>query len=150
MSASAAWSHTSQATLWPFISRDDWSGVVTYGAPIVFSCDYKSESKIAVDDLGVEFITGQVMYTEYDIAKFGDRVLIGNHLDKTDPILAGALEVRLIGRYSDTFERVADDYKIMTDGVTSYAFTPSTGYKITIEDGFRLLLESGDAILLEA
>ena len=149
MSSAGVWANTSTATLWPFLGRDDWTGRMTYGAPITFSCDYKSESKKVTDSLGVEFITGQIMYTGYAFAKFGDRVLVGNHINQADPIAAGAFEVRLIGMYSDTFEQRNDDYKILTEGATSIIYTPSTGSKITLETRFRLLLESGDAILLE-
>lgn len=151
MSASSNWSYTSVATYWPFLGHDDWTGVPSYGAPSLISCDYKSEASRVMDQRGVEFITSQIIYTEFSGAKYGDRLLIGNHLGVTDPIASGALEIRSVTRYADTFDLVADDYKIMTDGVIiPGAAPPSTGDKLLLETGFLLLLESGDAILLEA
>ena len=150
MSAAAAWANTSVATYWPFMGRDDWTGAITYGSPSLITCDYKAESIRATDQRGVEFITSQILYTEFGGAKYGDRVLIGDHTGVVDPVAAGALEIRSVTRYADTFDQVSDDYKIMTDGVTTIGTTPTTGNKLLLETGFLLLLESGDAILLES
>ena len=151
MSAAAAWSYTSIATWWPYLGMDDWTGLATYGAPITISCDYKSESVRATDQRGVEFITSQILYTEFSGAKYGDRLLIGEHTSVSDPVAYGALEIKSVTRYADTFDLVADDYKLMTSGVTiPSSAPPTTGDKLILESGFLLLLESGDAILIEA
>lgn len=151
MSASANWSYTSTATWWPYLGMDDWTGVATYGSPVLISCDYKADSVRATDQRGVEFITSQILYTEFAGAKYGDRLLIGDHTSILDPVAYGALEIKSVTRYADTFDLAADDYKLMTSGVTLPSTAPpSTGDKLILETGFRLLLESGDAILLEA
>lgn len=113
MSAAANWSHTARATLWPWLGRDDWSGLETFGPPVTFACDYSSESKRMTDAQGVEFTTKQTIYTEFATAKQGDRVLIGNSTEP-NPITAGAFEVRLVTRDADTFDRKADDFEIVT------------------------------------
>jgi hypothetical protein len=113
MSAAAAWSYTSKATLWPLLGRDDWTGALLFGPPVVFACDYSAESLRLTDDAGVEFTTRQVLFTEFATAKQGDRVLIGESAE-ADPIAAGAFEVRAVTRYADTFDLAADDFRIAT------------------------------------
>ena len=113
MSASANWSYTAKATVWPWLGRDDWTGLEQFGPPQVFDCDYSAESKRMTDAKGVEFTTRQIIYTERADIKQGDRLLIGESV-LASPIAAGALEVRMVKRDADTFERVADDYQVMT------------------------------------
>lgn len=117
MSAAARWSYTAKATHWPSLGKDDWSGGTTYGLPVTFLCDYKAERVRTTDAGGVsgsiELGLRQVFYTEYSAAKQGDFVLIGAS-SSPDPVAAGAAEVRSVGRSADTFDRVADDYEIMT------------------------------------
>ncbi len=113
MSAAANWSYTAKATVWPYTGRDDWSGVATFGAPVTFDCDYAAESKRRTDDLGVEFTSRLVIYTERADVKQGDMVLIGAS-SNPDPAAAGAWEVRLVKRSADTFDRLADDWEIVT------------------------------------
>lgn len=113
MSAAASWSYTSRATVWALLGRDDWTGLITYGAPVVIACDYSAESIRMTDAKGVEFTTRQVIHTEHDEFKQGDMVLIGVSA-LADPVAAGAFEVRAVTRYADTFDNVADDFKVMT------------------------------------
>lgn len=113
MSSAANWSYTAVATLWPWLGRDDWSNVETFGPPEQFACDYSAEAKRVTDSKGVEFVTRQIIYTERADIKQGDRVLIGVSV-APEPIAAGALEVRAITRDADTFERKADDFVVMT------------------------------------
>jgi glutaredoxin len=113
MSAAARFSYTSRATLWPNLGRDDWTGLTTYGPPQVFACDYSAESLRMVDAKGVEFTTRQILFTELSTAKQGDMVLIGESA-VASPVAAGALEVRAVTRFADTFRNEADDYKLMS------------------------------------
>ncbi len=107
----SSWSHTSEATHWPLTGRSDWNGVRTWGAPVVFPCDYKAGSERKTDAKGAEFIARQTIYTERASIKPGDMVLIGVHAG-ADPIAAGALEVRAVDRSADTFDQAADDYEV--------------------------------------
>lgn len=119
MSAAANWAYTAKATHWAVQGRNDWSGLVTYAAPVPFDCDYKSEAVRSADAggtspaTGVELALRQVIYTEYSAVKQGDFVLIGESA-VADPVAAGAAEVRTVVRDADTFDRVADDFKILT------------------------------------
>ncbi|MEJ2800632.1 hypothetical protein WAE61_02035 [Comamonadaceae bacterium PP-2] len=119
MSAAANWSYTAKATHWPLIGRSDWDGTVQFGMPVTFDCDYKSEAVRSADaggtspETGVELALRQVIYTEYSAIKQGDFVLIGESAE-IDPVVAGAAEVRTVVRDADTFDRVADDFRILT------------------------------------
>lgn len=113
MSNASAWSYTSKATHWPLLSRSDWGGVMTYGPPASFACDYKAEAVRMTDDRGVEFMTRQIVYTEKADIKQGDMLLIGT-VAEVSPVAAGAFEVRRVGRYADTFEQLRDDYEVAT------------------------------------
>lgn len=112
MSAAAAWSYTSKATHWPLTGFDDWMGAKTFGAPVVFDCDYGAESIRLTDGKGIEFTSRQVLHTERTGIAQGDMVLIGEWTG--DPITAKAFEVRAVMRYADTFDGLADDYRVAT------------------------------------
>lgn len=113
MSAAARFSYTSKATHWPKTGFDDWTGVETYGAPVVIDCDYTAESVRMTDAKGVEFTTRQIILTEAAGIKQGDMILIGQS-GEANPLTAGAFEVRAVTRYADTFDQQADDYKVIT------------------------------------
>ena len=113
MSAVARWSYTATATVWPLLSRDDWGGARSFGAPVPIACDYSAKAQQATDAKGREFTTQLVVYTERDDIKPGDMVIIGAHAG-TDPVAAGAHEVRAVQRDADTFGRQADDFTVMS------------------------------------
>jgi|SRR6185369_16759849 len=113
MSAAAAWSYTAKATLWPLLSRGDWSGARTFGPPVTFDCDYSAESIRLTDDKGVEFATRELVFTERADVKQGDMLLVGQST-LADPVAAGAFEVRAVNRWGDTLDRAADDFRIAT------------------------------------
>lgn len=114
MSAAASWSYTATATLWPWLSRDDWTGKETFGPPELVDCDYSAKAERRTDGRGVEFVTRQLIYTERADIKQQDRILIGDHSGMLEPLAAGALEVRLVQRQADVFDRVADDWEVST------------------------------------
>ncbi|WP_343632663.1 hypothetical protein [Roseateles sp.] len=114
MSSVARWAYTATATVWPFIDRADWGGVAQYGPPSTFACGYASKADRMTDAKGIEFITKQVLYTERDDIKQQDMVLIGDHSGQSDPIAAGAAEVRVVSRDQDVFEGKADDFTVYT------------------------------------
>lgn len=113
MSSAARWSYNATATLWPLLSSDGWSGGAQYGAPVAIACDYASKSMTRRDARGREIVVSQVIYTERADIKQGDRVLIGTSAE-TDPGAAGAREVLDVARNADTFDRLADDWEILT------------------------------------
>ena len=113
MSNAANWSYTSTATHWPSMGRDDWTGTLRFGAPVSFACDYSAKAERMTDQKGVEFVSRQIIYTERATINRGDFVMIGAST-AADPIAAGAFEVRSVTRFSDTFEKLADDYMVAT------------------------------------
>lgn len=114
MSAAAAWSYTATATIWPWLGRNDRTGVESFGPPGTFACGYSAKAERRTDARGVEFVTRQLIYTERADVKQKDRVLIGDHTGVVDPIAAGALEVRAVERQQDVFDGLADDWEIST------------------------------------
>ena len=65
------------------------------------------------DAAGDPVAVNQVIYTERADIKHGDMLLIGISTE-TNPVVAGAREVRAKERFADTFQRAADDYKYGT------------------------------------
>ena len=113
MSSAAAWANTAVATLWPLVNPPDWSGAPAFGAPEPFSCDYIGKTMMATNSAGREFVSRLQLFTERADIKEGDRVLIG-WTTEANPVAAGSFEVKAVTRYGDTFERVADDYVVLT------------------------------------
>lgn len=112
MSSLAAWSYTSKATHWPLLTRGEWGGTMSFGPPVEFACDYKSEAISVTNERGIEFVSSQRFYTEKDDIRQGDRVLIGVST-VADPLAAGALSVQRVVRCADTFEQLRDDFEIL-------------------------------------
>lgn len=113
MSDAANWSYRFDITIWPNIGTVDWSGVASWGAPVVFKGDYSAESKKMVSAGGNDFVSKQTIYTEYALAKEGDMLLIGNSAE-VDPLIAQAQEVRLVLRYADTLDAGLEDFMLVT------------------------------------
>lgn len=111
MSSLANWSYTAKATIWPVIDTDRY-GKPTLGAPVVIDCDYGGDGKRGSGNLGLEFVVKNTFWTEYATAKVGDMIALGESSASVPP--GDADEVKHIIRYADTFERIADDYAIMT------------------------------------
>lgn len=115
MSATANWSYTAKATIWKRSGVDEWSKPA-YSAPVVITCDYGGDNKLPsplVSGVGQEVVIKNTIWTEYAEASLGDFALIGES-SEPDPIAAGADEVKAVIRYADTFDRVADDFMLVT------------------------------------
>ncbi len=84
-----------------------------YAAPVIIMVDYEGGLSKRIGSLGAEIVVKNTVWTEYALADAGDYLLIGESTD-ADPIAAGADEVRQVIRYADTFERLADDFAILT------------------------------------
>ena len=110
MSATANWSYTAKATIW----RKGAGGRDENGDPISMDDDSMEEGlSKRIGNLGAEIVVKNTVWTEYALAAAGDYLLIGVSTE-ADPVVAGADEVRQVIRYADTFERLADDYAILT------------------------------------
>ena len=107
MSATANWSYTATATIWRRIRDADGSDTDGGGQP------YGWEAPIAIlCDLGRELVVKNTIWTEYATAREGDYILIGASTDAAPPDEAD--EIRQIVQFADTFERLADDFALIT------------------------------------
>lgn len=113
MSSLANWSYTAQATVWRRSGASNDYGDPVFDAPVVIACDYQSGLAKRLGDIGTERVVKNTIWTEYALADTGDYILIGVSTEP-DPIAAGADEVMQAIRYADTFERLADDFAIIT------------------------------------
>ncbi|RZV01077.1 UNVERIFIED_ORG: hypothetical protein EOZ59_1015 [Serratia quinivorans] len=114
MSASANWSYTAVATVWRKDGPPDEYGKQRFLPPITIKCDYGGDATARLGDIGLEFVVKNTHWTEYAIAERGDYILIGESDDLDPTGVESADEVRHIIRYADTFDRIADDYAIIT------------------------------------
>lgn len=113
MSAAANWSYTAIATVWKKLSMDEY-GKPVFAAPIQIMCDYGGDATARLGDIGLEFVVKNTQWTEYALAEQGDYILIGESAALDPKEVSGADEVRHIIRYADTFDRIADDFAIIT------------------------------------
>lgn len=114
MSATASWSYTATATIWRKLAgNDEYGDPLGYAEPEQILCDYEGGLSKRLASLGAEIVVKNTVWTEFALAASGDYLLIGVSTE-TDPVVAGADEVRQVIRYADTFERLADDYAILT------------------------------------
>lgn len=84
-----------------------------YTEPEQILCDYEGGLSKKLSSLGAEIVVKNTVWTEFALASAGDYLLIGVSTE-ADPVVAGADEVRQVIRYADTFERLTDDYAIIT------------------------------------
>ncbi|MGP1943886.1 hypothetical protein ACTSLL_21620 [Citrobacter freundii] len=116
MSSTANWSYTAKATIWRKQAggKDEYGDPISgYAAPEVIMCDYEGGLSKRIGNLGAEIVVKNTVWSEYALAAAGDYLLIGASTE-ADPVVAGADEVRQVIRYADTFERLADDWAIIT------------------------------------
>ncbi|EOM1471474.1 hypothetical protein [Enterobacter roggenkampii] len=116
MSSVANWSYTAKATIWrkgPGGRDENGDPINGYAAPEVIMVDYEGGLSKRIGSLGAEIVVKNTVWTEYEHAAAGDYLLIGVSTE-ADPVVAGADEVRQVIRYADTFERLADDFAILT------------------------------------
>jgi hypothetical protein len=116
LSSVASWSYTAKATIWRKQNggTDEYGDPINgYAAPEVIMCDYEGGLSKRIGSLGAEIVVKNTVWTEFALAAAGDYLLIGSS-NEADPVVAGADEVRQVIRYADTFERMADDFAILT------------------------------------
>ncbi|EBK5465795.1 hypothetical protein AHX64_20455 [Salmonella enterica subsp. enterica serovar Montevideo] len=113
MSNVANWSYTATATIWRNLGNDEYGDPLGYSEPEQILCDYEGGLSKRIGSIGEEIVVKNTVWTEFSLADAGDYLLIGASTE-ADPVVAGADEVRQVIRYADTFERLADDYAIIT------------------------------------
>ena len=114
MSEISRWSYTATATIWRKLEgNDEYGDPMGYAEPEQILCDYEGGLSKRIGSLGAEIVVKNTVWTEFALADAGDYLLIGESTE-VDPVAAGADEVRQVIRYADTFERLVDDYAILT------------------------------------
>lgn len=113
MSAAANWSYTATATFWKQLGIGENGDPLGYASPVQILCDYGGDATARLGSIGVEINIKNTFWTEFAEAEKGDYILIGPS-DIPDPVEAGADEVMHVIRYADTFDRIADDWAIIT------------------------------------
>lgn len=113
MSSLANWSYTAQATIWKRSGATNDYGDPLFDAPVVIACDYGGDATARLGDIGVEINIKNTFWSEYASAEKGDYILLGESV-VANPVEAGADEIMHVIRYADTFERIADDFAIIT------------------------------------
>lgn len=115
MSSVARWTYTAKATIWRVAGENEY-GTKTFHLPEYIDCNYGFDSAIVKSaGVGLGFLVKNTFWTEYDKANEGDFILIGES-SELDPIKVGANEIKHIIRYADLFDRLADDYALITGG----------------------------------
>ncbi len=78
----------------------------------LFSATTEGGLSAKIGDLGREIVVKNTIWTEYETAREGDYILIGTSTDAAPPDEAD--EIRQIVQFADTFERLADDFALIT------------------------------------
>ena len=113
MSSVADWSYTAEATFWRSLGISEAGDPLGWATPEIIMCDYEGGLSKKLSNIGSEITVKNTVWTEFTGVKAGDYLLIGKSTAE-DPIAAGADEVIQVVRYADTFERLTDDYAILT------------------------------------
>ncbi|MBV4366287.1 hypothetical protein [Erwinia phyllosphaerae] len=114
MTTTANWSYTAICTLWQrYPDRNEYGDTVGYDFPVTIMCDYQGGLSKRLGDIGAEKVVKNTFWTEFASARTGDYILIGES-SEADPRKAGADEIMQVIRNADTFDRLADDYIIIT------------------------------------
>lgn len=113
MTSTANWSYTAPCTIWKNLGVSDAGDSLGFAAPLVIMCDYQGGLSAKLGSIGTEIVVKNTFWSEFSEAKKGDYLLIGSSTEP-DPLVAGADEVMQSIRYADTFERLVDDWAILT------------------------------------
>ena len=107
------WSYIVPCTICRSLEIDEYGDSLWFSVPETIMCDYQSGLSAKIGDIGTEQVVKNTFWTEFSDATKGDYILIGESAE-SDPVAAGADEVMQVIRYADTFDRLADDYAILT------------------------------------
>lgn len=122
MSNTANWSYTALATIYPVIRGGGRYGdEIIYGEPYLIDCTWQSSNEVVKDDMGKEFVTNNVFYTELkrngvDVQKpeRGFYIAKGDTTSQSDPRVAGADIIITVKEDDMSFFGEEPDYEIRT------------------------------------
>lgn len=120
MSATANWSYTNVATVYPRV-YDDWNNTWTNGTPYLIDCTWTANNEVAVDANGKEFTTNLIFFTELKRNGVSSTmpqrdwyIARGDTSALSDPLKAGANVIRAVTDWDMSFFGEDPDYKILT------------------------------------
>lgn len=114
MSEVARWSYTGKATFWKRLEgTNEYGDPLGYAQPVVIDCGYEGGLSKRLGNLGAERVVKNTFWSEFAEADVGDYIMIGIS-DEADPLTAGADEIMQSVRFEDTFDRLIDDWAIIT------------------------------------
>lgn len=114
MSEVARWSYTGKATFWKRLAgQNEYGDPAGFASPVVIYCGYEGGLSKRLSSVGAERVVKNTFWTEFAGADTGDYIAIGVLTD-LDPVKAGADEVMQAVRFEDTFDRLVDDWAIIT------------------------------------
>lgn len=113
MSSTAAWANTAPCTFWKKLGTDEYGDPLGFAPPVIIMCDYIGGLSEKIGSLGREVVVKNTFFTEFAGADEGDFVFIGESTE-ADPVIAGADAVAHVTRWGDTFDRLSDDWAIIT------------------------------------
>ncbi|MDU5475902.1 hypothetical protein [Pantoea sp.] len=114
MSELARWSYTGKATFWKRLTGNNEMGdPLGFAEPVVIDCGYQGGLSKHLGSIGAERVVKNTFWCEFSGADAGDYIAIGVFTE-LDPVKAGADEVMQAIRFEDTFDRLVDDWAIIT------------------------------------
>lgn len=114
MSATANWSYTNVATIWPNLGRDPETREPLWGEPRTIACTFATMGDTQTDDNGQEFVPQDTVWHEDQAEiKAGDRVVIGEELVGALPP-ARAKPIRKVGGWDMSFFGEEADFVFYT------------------------------------
>lgn len=122
MSTTANWSYTALATIYPVIrGGGKWDDTIAYGTPYLIDCTWQSSNEVVKDDMGKEFVTNNVFYTELkrngvDVQRpeRGFYIAKDDTTSQSDPRVAGADIIITVKEDDMSFFGEEPDYEIRT------------------------------------
>lgn len=113
MTIIARWSYTQPCTIWHVLGKDKY-GKPTLSSPATIMCDYGFNKDNTIDAKGNEIVQKNTFWTEYQNAKIGDYIVIGESTE-SDPQDAEAQEILNVINYGNTFDRSDfPDFELVT------------------------------------
>lgn len=120
MSATANWSYTNVATVYPR-TYDDLKTIWVTGTPYLIDCTWSAKNEVAVDGTGKEFTTNLIFFTELKRngvdAAMPQRdwyIARGDTTAQADPLKAVANVIKATSEWDMSPFGEDPDYKIMT------------------------------------
>lgn len=121
MSNTAEWVYTNVATVYPVSRGGRYGDEIIYGAPYLIDCTFRGSNEVAKDDMGKEFVTNNVFYTELkrngvDVQRpeRGFYIAKGDTTSQSDPRVAGTDIIITVKEDDMSFFGEEPDYEIRT------------------------------------